>query len=549
MTILEKIKTLPKTSGVYIMKDDLGQIIYIGKAKNLKNRVSQYFLKNQTHNKVRAMVEKVHDFDYFLTPSEIDALALESNLIKEHQPFYNILLKDGKAFPYIKINTKSDFPRVEIVRRIKNDGSKYFGPYISGISIHDVVDIINYVFPIRKCKLNIGKTTVSRECLNYSLGLCSAPCTGKISKEDYSNIIGEVIDFLNGNDNLVETKLEERMKNQIEVENFEGAIETREKLKMVQRLKEKSVASLPKDISLDAFAQVSTSYGDAICVLTLRNGKVLGVNCFYAPEGADNEDALSSFIVQYYSGNITPPKEIITSKAVENTDDICKILGKNITIHHAIKGVKSKIIDMAKDNAVEFLQKKSNLEERKRHNIFSALETLQKTLNLSRLPNRMECYDISHLFGEESVASMVVFENGMPKKKEYRKFKIKTVAGIDDFASMYEVLTRRIKRYQENDESFNKMPDLIVIDGGKGQLSSAVQALKDNNFHCDIISLAKKFEEVYTPNSNIPVMLKRGSPELTMLQRIRDEAHRFAITFHRTRRDKRTFAHNLKLPK
>lgn len=549
MTILEKIKTLPKTSGVYIMKDDLGQIIYIGKAKNLKNRVSQYFLKNQTHNKVKAMVEKVHDFDYFLTPSEIDALALESNLIKEHQPFYNILLKDGKAFPYIKINTKSDFPRVEIVRKIKNDGSKYFGPYISGISIHDVVDIINYVFPIRKCKLNIGKTTVSRECLNYSLGLCSAPCTGKISKEDYSNIIGEIIDFLNGNDNLVETKLEERMKNQIEVENFEGAIETREKLKMVQRLKEKSVASLPKDISLDAFAQVSTSYGDAICVLTLRNGKVLGVNCFYAPEGADNEDALSSFIVQYYSGNITPPKEIITSKAVENIDDICKILGKNITIHHAIKGVKSKIIDMAKDNAVEFLQKKSNLEERKRHNIFSALETLQKTLNLSKLPNRMECYDISHLFGEESVASMVVFENGMPKKKEYRKFKIKTVAGIDDFASMYEVLTRRIKRYQENDESFNKMPDLIVIDGGKGQLSSAVQALKDNNFHCDIISLAKKFEEVYTPNSNIPVMLKRGSPELTILQRIRDEAHRFAITFHRTRRDKRTFAHDLKLPK
>lgn len=549
MTILEKIKTLPKTSGVYIMKDDLGQIIYIGKAKNLKNRVSQYFLKNQTHNKVRAMVEKVHDFDYFLTPTEIDALALESNLIKEHQPFYNILLKDGKAFPYIKINTKSDFPRVEIVRRIKNDGSKYFGPYISGISIHDVVDIINYVFPIRKCKLNIGKTTVSRECLNYSLGLCSAPCTGKISKEDYSNIIGEVIDFLNGNDNLVETKLEERMKNQIEVENFEDAIETREKLKMVQKLKEKSVASLPKDISLDAFAQVSTSYGDAICVLTLRNGKVLGVNCFYAPEGADNEDALSSFIVQYYSGNITPPKEIITSKEIENTDDICKILGKNITIHHAIKGVKNKIIDMAKDNAVEFLQKKSNLEERKRHNIFFALETLQKTLNLSKLPNRMECYDISHLFGEESVASMVVFENGMPKKKEYRKFKIKTVAGIDDFASMYEVLTRRIKRYQENDESFNKMPDLIVIDGGKGQLSSAVQALKDNNFHCDIISLAKKFEEVYTPNSNIPVLLKRGSRELTMLQRIRDEAHRFAITFHRTRRDKRTFAHNLKLPK
>lgn len=542
MTILEKIKTLPKTSGVYIMKDNLNQIIYIGKAKNLKNRVSQYFLKNQSHSKVKAMVEKVADFDYLLTPSEIDALALESNLIKKHQPFYNILLKDGKAFPYIKIDVKSDFPKVEIVRRIKNDGSKYFGPYISGISIHEVVDIINYVFPIRKCKLNIGKANVKRECLNYSLNLCSAPCTNKISKEDYKKIVDEVIDFLNGNDNLVESRLEERMKNQIEAENFEGAIETREKLKMVQRLKEKSVASLPKDISLDAFAQVTTSYGDAICVLTLRNGKILGVNSFYAPEGADNADALSSFIVQYYSGNITPPKEIITSQKIENAEDICKLLNKNINIHHVIKGIKSKIIEMAKANATEFLQKKSNLEERKRHNIFTALENLKNTLNLSKIPNRMECYDISHLFGEESVASMVVFENGVPSKKEYRKFKIKTVAGIDDFASMYEVIDRRIKRLKENDTSFNKSPDLIVIDGGKGQLSSAVKALEDNNFKCDIISLAKKFEEVYTPGSNSPVMLKRASPELTMLQRLRDEAHRFAITFHRTRRDKKALS-------
>ncbi len=549
MTILEKIKTLPKTSGVYIMKDNLNQIIYIGKAKNLKNRVSQYFLKNQSHSKVKAMVEKVADFDYLLTPSEIDALALESNLIKKHQPFYNILLKDGKAFPYIKIDVKSDFPKVEIVRRIKNDGSKYFGPYISGISIHEVVDIINYVFPIRKCKLNIGKANVKRECLNYSLNLCSAPCTNKISKEDYKKIVDEVIDFLNGNDNLVESRLEERMKNQIEAENFEGAIETREKLKMVQRLKEKSVASLPKDISLDAFAQVTTSYGDAICVLTLRNGKILGVNSFYAPEGADNEDALSSFIVQYYSGNITPPKEIITSQKIENAEDICKLLNKNINIHHAIKGVKSKIIEMAKANATEFLQKKSNLEERKRHNIFTALENLKNALNLSKIPNRMECYDISHLFGEESVASMVVFENGVPSKKEYRKFKIKTVAGIDDFASMYEVIDRRIKRLKENDTSFIKSPDLIVIDGGKGQLSSAVKALEDNNFKCDIISLAKKFEEVYTPGSNSPVMLKRASPELTMLQRLRDEAHRFAITFHRTRRDKKALSSTNKAPK
>ena len=423
MTILEKLKTLPKTSGVYLMKDDLGQIIYIGKAKNLKNRVSQYFLRNQKHNKVKAMVEKIADFDYLLTPSEIDALALESNLIKKHQPFYNILLKDGKAFPYIRIDIKKDFPKIEIVRRIKNDGSKYFGPYISGISVHEVVDIINYVFPIRKCKLNIGKTHIERECLNYSLGLCSAPCTGKIDKEKYKKIIAEIITFLNGNDNLVEDKLNARMQKQIEMENFEGAIETREKLKMVHKLKEKSVASLSKDISLDAFAQVSSSFGDAICVLTVRNGKVLGVNCFYAPEGADIEDALSSLIIQYYSGNITPPKEIITSENIENFENICSILEKNINIHQAVKGTKKKIIDMAKENAIEFLQKKSNVEERKRINIFNALEALQNKLYLTKIPNRIECYDICL---EKKVLHLWLFlKMALQRKRNIENLKLK----------------------------------------------------------------------------------------------------------------------------
>ena len=539
MLIKEKLKNLPKTSGVYIMKDIHGQIIYIGKAKNLKNRVSQYFMKTQKQFKVQAMVEKIADFDYFLTPTEIDALALESNLIKKHQPFYNILLKDGKAFPYIKIDTKSDFPKVEVVRRIKNDGAKYFGPYISGINVYEIIDLINYVFPIRKCNLKLTSTQ-KRECLNYSLGLCSAPCTKRVDRETYGKYISEIVDFLNGNDNLIEQKLHEKMQKQIEAENFENAIETREKLKMVEKLKSKSVASLPKDIALDAFSLVNNPNGDAICVLNVRSGKVLGINCYYAPDGADNENALSAFIVQYYNQNISPPKEILTSVDLADFEQIVKILDKNVNIHSPQKGIKKKIVEMATSNATEFLFKKSSLEERKRTNTLVALENLKTSLNLSKLPNRMECYDISHLFGEESVGSMVVFENGLPKKKDYRKFKIKTVEGIDDFASMKEVLARRLKRLKTEENSFKNVPDLIVIDGGKGQLKYALEALKENNFSCDIISLAEKFEEVFLPNNSTPVMLRRGSPELTMLQRLRDEAHRFAITFHKNRRDKKT---------
>lgn len=539
MLIKEKLKNLPKTSGVYIMKDIHGQIIYIGKAKNLKNRVSQYFMKTQKQFKVQAMVEKIADFDYFLTPTEIDALALESNLIKKHQPFYNILLKDGKAFPYIKIDTKSDFPKVEVVRRIKNDGAKYFGPYISGINVYEIIDLINYVFPVRKCNLKLTSTQ-KRECLNYSLGLCSAPCTKRVDRETYGKYISEIVDFLNGNDNLIEQKLHEKMQKQIEAENFENAIETREKLKMVEKLKSKSVASLPKDIALDAFSLVNNPNGDAICVLNVRSGKVLGINCYYAPDGADNENALSAFIVQYYNQNISPPKEILTSVDLADFEQIAKILDKNVNIHSPQKGIKKKIVEMATSNATEFLFKKSSLEERKRTNTLVALENLKTSLNLSKLPNRMECYDISHLFGEESVGSMVVFENGLPKKKDYRKFKIKTVEGIDDFASMKEVLSRRLKRLKTEENSFKNAPDLIVIDGGKGQLKYALEALKENNFSCDIISLAEKFEEVFLPNNSTPVMLRRGSPELTMLQRLRDEAHRFAITFHKNRRDKKT---------
>ena len=541
MLIKEKLKSLPKTSGVYIMKDAHGQIIYIGKAKNLKNRVSQYFMKTQKQFKVQAMVEKIADFDYFLTPTEIDALALESNLIKKHQPFYNILLKDGKAFPYIKINVKEDFPRLEVVRRVKNDGSRYFGPYISGINVYEIVDLINYVFPIRKCNLKINNKCQNRECLNFSLGLCSAPCTNRIDRENYKIYIDEIVDFLNGNDALIEKKLQEKMQIQVETENFENAIETREKIKMLEKLKNKSVASLPKDIALDAFTLASSTQGDAICVMNIRSGKVLGINCYYAPNGADNENALSSFIVQYYNQNIEPPKEILTSPAIHDAESISKVLNKNINIHFAQKGIKKKIVDMATSNATEFLFKQSSLEERKRTNILNALESLKEKLSLSKLPKRMECYDISHLFGEESVGSMVVFENGIPKKKDYRKFKIKTVEGINDFASIKEVLTRRLNRLNEKSGSFSSVPDLIVIDGGKGQLSSAIEAFKENGFSCDVVALAEKFDEVFVPNSSYPVMLERGSPELTMLQRLRDEAHRFAITFHKSRKEKKAF--------
>ena len=538
--IRKKLKTLPSKSGVYIMRDKKGEVIYVGKAKILKNRVSQYFRHSEKPIKVQTMVDNIDDFDYFITVSELDALALENNLIKKYQPFYNILLKDGKTFPYIKINLHDEFPKFEITRKIKkNDGAKYFGPYFAGIDPKAILETIQSAFKIRTCSHKFSsEKPLKRECLNYSLGLCLAPCTKRVTREEYMVEIKKAINFLNGNDDEIEDILLEKMVTASNLENFERAIELRESLKMVAKLKQRVVANMPKDVDKDVIAYVTDGLSGVLNIMVIRGGKILGIQNITQTDMSE-EDTIFNFIIQYYQNSL-PPHEIIVSHKVDEKL-LCEFLEKNIKIISTPKGLNLTLLNMAKENATEYLEKHLEKEKLEYNSTIGALKSLQEKLHLKNLPKRMECYDISHISGTNKVASMVVFKDGKPYKKDYRKFKIKTVKGSNDFASLQETLERRIKRLQNLDgESFKEMPDLIVIDGGKGQLSSTYEILKE--FHLEdkieMISLAKKLEEVFTVGHSNPVILKYGSAELKLLQRIRDEAHRFAITFHRQTRTK-----------
>lgn len=538
--IREKLKSLTTRPGVYIMRDKNGEIIYIGKAKNLKNRVSQYFRNSPKPSKVQAMVDNVDNFDYFIATSELDALGLESNLIHNHQPFYNILLKDGKAFPYIKIDMKEDFPRLEIVRKVKkNDGAKYFGPYIAGIDPKELLKIISFAFKIRTCSGKIdGKA--KRECLNYSMGLCLAPCTGRVTKEQYGQEIKKVVKFLSGNDDEVEEILKEKMETASQMENFERAIELRESLKMIAKLKQKVVANLPKNVDKDVFCFHSNGLSGVVTALVIRGGKILGVMNFVQSDAElEENETLFNFLTQYYANSLVP-NELILSHQID--EELFKqYVGKNVKIISNPHGINLTLLKMARENAEEYLTKHLEKEKRDYEQSFGAMKLLQEKVGLKNLPRRMECYDISHISGTNKVASMVVFIDGVPAKKHYRKFKIKTVQGNNDFESLKEALTRRLKRYcDQNGESFKEKPDLLVIDGGKGQLSSCYEILQSFGLQdkIEMISLAKRIEEVFTTKTNIPVILKYASAELRLLQRLRDEAHRFAITFHRSLRTK-----------
>ena len=537
--IKDKLKTLPTNPGVYIMRDKTGEVIYVGKAKNLKNRVSQYFRHTEKPAKVQAMVDNVDNFDYFITVSELDALALENNLIKRYQPFYNILLKDGKTFPYIKIDMKEEFPRLEIVRKIKNDGAKYFGPYFAGIDPKAIIKTISSAFKIRTCSKKFSSEKhLKRECLNYSLGLCLAPCTGKVTKEEYAEELKKVVNFLNGNDDEIEKVLLEKMISASNQENFERAIELREALKMVAKLKQRVVANMPKNVDKDVIAYVTDGLSGVVTIMVIRGGKILGIQN-YVQSDIDEYETVSNFITQYYQ-NMLPPSEIIVSHEVDDAL-IGDYLGKKIHTTAKPHGINLTLLKMAKENARDYLEKHIEKEKLMYNNTLGAVQALQEKLHLKSLPRRMECYDISHISGTNKVASMVVFKDGKPAKKDYRKFKIKTVKGSNDFASLQETLERRLVRLQNGDgESFNEKPDLLVIDGGKGQLSSTFEILKKLGFEdkIEIISLAKKLEEVFVVGQSAPVILKYGSAELKLLQRIRDEAHRFAITFHRQTRTK-----------
>ena len=535
-----KIKDVPDNPGVYMMLDEQGEIIYVGKAKNLKNRLRSYFfnLSNRTA-KVMAMLEHVADFRYIICASEVDALLTENNLIKKRSPKYNMLLKDDKAYPFLRIDMHEPYPRIELVRKLKNDGAKYFGPYMQSVNIKDIFDLIHTAFAVRECKRDLSKP--SRPCLNMHLGRCLAPCTHKVSEQEYKTEMQKVIDFLKGNDREVEKTLKEKMMKFAAEENFEVALNYRNKLALLDKLVRKQVSALPKDFNLDVFAFETNGVVSAISMLVVRAGKLVGGENVVS-ESCDED--IASYLLQYYQNNAPLCDEIVTDNVadVESLEQTINTLcAHTVRVVEPKQGVRKQLLELAHSNAYDAMTKHGTQEERKVLRTKGAVRQLGEILNLKTLPNRMECYDISHISGTDKVASMVVFEGGEPKKSHYRKFKIKTVEGNNDFACMKEVLVRRLNEIATSeDESFSSVPDLLVIDGGKGQLAYAKEAQKETGREdIEILSLAKREEEVFLGSDpKTSIILPKDSVALQLLQRIRDEAHRFAITFHRHLRSK-----------
>ncbi len=548
MGVLEdKIKLLPDNPGVYIMLDKDGTVIYVGKAKNLKNRVRQYFFNSVKTEKVMAMVKNIVDFYYIIAPSEIDALSLENNLIKKYKPRYNILLKDDKTYPYLKVDLKETFPTFKITRKIKPDGAKYFGPFMGGINVNSVLEILNSVFSVRPCDKKLDVKKPIKPCLNYHIKKCLAPCCNCISETEYMKKVKEAIDFLSGDISETEKLLKEKMLYFAKNEEFESALKIKEYLQSLDKIKLKRLTSLNKFLDADVIASKSNGIYSTVNLLIIRKGKMLGDKNFsFESANLTDGDTIFEFISRYYKKDSDIPEEIILSTNIEDAnllEDFFKTThNKTVRINYPIKGVRKQLADMATVNAEEHLLTAVDRIKHKNDMTKTACLKLKEKLGLKKYPKRMECYDISNISGVDKVGSMVVFNDGEPDKDSYRRFKIKTFEGADDFRSLQEVLKRRLERLNLDPEKFPK-PDLIIIDGGKGQLSS-VQEIFDlyNVKDIDLISLAEKNEEVFLPNSSLPVIIPKNDYSLKMLQRIRDEAHRFAITYFRSLHSKRNLS-------
>lgn len=541
----DKIRLLPKNPGVYVMLGASGEIIYVGKAKNLKNRVTQYFYDGVKNDKVMAMVSNIADFYYIMTNSEADALSLENNLIKKNKPKYNILLKDDKTYPYIKIDLKKPYPRFEIVRTIKRDGARYFGPFMAGINAKEIIEIINSAFLLRSCSLSLGETNKKRECLEYHIKRCLGPCNGLCTKEEYMQKVNLALDFLSGNDDEAENILVAKMNLFAQNEEFELALSYRDKIKSLKKIREKKITSLNRFISCDVISVATDNIHSAINVLITRGGRMQGGKYFAFEDGSvSQEECLEDFIIRFYDKNNELPDEIIVNNELSDAtlleEYFKENFAKKVIISCAKQGVRKQLSDMAEMNAKDYLEKSIGKIRHKEDMTTTACMRLQQILGLKKYPKRMECYDISNISGVDKVGSMVVFTDGVKDAEEYRRFKIKTVEGADDFASLKEVLTRRIARMREDASKFSP-PDLVIIDGGKGQLSAVHEVFKQEGVDIELISLAKKQEEIYTLQSDQPVILQKNDYCLRLLQRIRDEAHRFAITYHRSLRQKRSF--------
>lgn len=555
-SISEKLKTLPRSPGVYIMKDASGTVIYVGKARMLPNRVRQYFGGGEQQVKVQAMIDHIDDFDYIITTSELEALVLECNLIKQYQPYYNILLRDDKQFPYVRIDTAQKYPRVEIVRRVAPDKAKYFGPYIAAHAVRDVLDSVYSLFPLRSCKRDFSKPhKQSRPCMYYQLGRCKAPCMGYVSEEEYGKLVQGVIDLLGGKYRELEASLKRSMEEAAEKLEFERAAAYRDKLKALKRVIEKQRAGFPNLNDTDIFAAAAGEDCSIVQAFFVRGGKLSRAEKYTLTAAAGEAEALESFLMQFYGAADAIPKKVYIHAELEEqelmSEWMTQLKGSRVELVTPQRGSNKKLADLAAANAKEALERREQYEKREYERTKGAAQGLGDVLGIGYI-RRMECYDISNTQGTDSVASMVVFTDGKPDKREYRRFRIKTVEGPNDFASMKEVLTRRLlegfKAAEEGrtDSGFGVMPDLLVIDGGKGQLSSVVEILESMGLEdMAVVGLAKREEEIFLPHTSEPIVLDKSSKELKLITAIRDEAHRFAITYHRSRREKRTISSEL----
>lgn len=552
--IQEELKALPDSPGVYLMKNAFGEIIYVGKAKNLKKRVRQYFQSKNHIPKIQTMIKNISEFEYIITDNEVEALILEANYIKKYRPKYNTLLRDDKQYPYIKISVQEKYPRIYKVREVKRDGAKYFGPYPSAYAVNEIIDIIGDLFKLRKCSLKLdGTRKCQRPCMYYHINRCTAPCMGNVDMEEYREEVRKAAEFLTGGEDIIKS-LTEKMLKASENMDYEEAAKYRDRIKALEVISQKQKIASAAGIDQDVIGSAIGINEACIQIFFIRNGKITGSEHYLLTniENETREQIISSFLTQFYTGTVYIPKEIYIETQIEDMEVFEKLLsqkrGNKVTIKVPLKGEKSMLIKMTKKNALEILEKGSQRIRKNIEESMKALEGLKDLLGLDKIPERIEAYDISNIQGVQSVGSMVVFERGIPSKSNYRRFRIKTVEGPNDYKSMEEVLERRINRgLSEEKEGFHKMPDLILIDGGRGQTKIGEEVVRSFGLRIPVCGMIK--DEKHTTRGlifeNEEIELKKTDPVYQLIYRIQEEAHRFAIDYHRNLRDKTLFKSEL----
>ncbi len=552
MSLQEKLKHLPNKPGVYLMKSTEDKIIYVGKAVNLRNRVRSYFQQSRNHSrKTMALVAQITDFEYIITDSELEALILENNLIKQYSPWFNVRLKDDKTYPYIKVTVNEEFPRILLVRQRLGDGARYFGPYTNVTAVRNTIRFLQKLFQIRTCNRTITEGQKDRPCLNYHIGRCAGPCAGLIDKESYGAIVDEVCSFLEGRHERLIPELKAKMEAASEELDFEQAAKYRDRIIALKQIVEKQKIVTDTDLDQDVLGFARD--GDLACVqiFFVRGGKLIGRERFILDCDIDDrsEEVLTAFIQQYYHDQVAIPKELLTSERLEAKDLLSQWLtslrGNNVYLHYPQRGKKKSLVDMVTTNAQNALDNIRLQAERKEKEISRGLWELGHALGITTPLHRIEAYDVSNTQGNQVVASMVVMIDGKAANNLYRRFKIQTAEGKpDDYLAMQEVIRRRFERGlrersgEIEGDKFSEFPDLVLIDGGKGQLSAAISVRDQLGIEIPFISLAEQFEEVYLENQGEPLILPRESQGLFLIQRLRDEAHRFALAYHRNLRSK-----------